>query len=188
MTRSAIGVVALAGLLLAAHPAEAQYGRVSFTGQGTVHIGVASGNDDRGSTLSLGGSIAVLEDSNWGAELDFGFADDDNGRTGGLDVQSYMLNVMGMWPTGQVRPYLTAGAGALRARTCVEACSGTQAWTDWGLSAGGGVQFALHDMFALRGDIRYFTTLDDHPDPSRPDGFGFWRFSIGATYLWRFSD
>jgi opacity protein-like surface antigen len=188
MTRFAIGVVALVALFLAPHPAAAQWDRGSFTGQATGHIGVASGNDDRGSTLSLGGSVAVIEETGWGAEVDFGFADDDNGRTGGLDVQSYMLNAIGMWPKGRLRPYVTAGGGALRARTCVEACSGTQGWTDWGLSAGGGVQFALHEMFALRGDVRYFTTLADHPDPSRPDGFSYWRFAIGATYLWRFYD
>ena len=188
MTRFAIGSVALMALLLAARPAAAQWGRGSFTGQATGHVGVASGNGDRGSTLSLGGAVSVLEQAGWGAELDFGVAADDDGRTGGLDVQSYMVNAMGMWPKGRLRPYATAGAGALRARTCVEACGATEAWTDWGLSAGGGVQFALQEQFALRGDVRYFTTVSDHPDRSRPDGFSFWRLSIGATYLWRFTD
>jgi opacity protein-like surface antigen len=188
MTRFAIGSVALAALLLSAHPAAAQSGRDSFTGQATGHIGVASGNGDRGSTLSLGASMAVLEDSGLGAEFDVGFANDDNGRTGGLDVQSYMMNLLAMWPDGSLRPYLTVGAGVLHARTCVEACSGTQAWTDWGWSAGAGVQYQLRDQFALRGDARYLTTLADHPDPSRPDGFSYWRFSAGATYFWRFVD
>ena len=184
MTRFGMAALLAAGVLLAPRPAAAQLSLAPFTGLATGHIGAASGNDGRGSTLSLGGSVAVIEDSGWGAEFDFGYADDDNGRSGGLDAQSYMLNLIGMWPTGRLRPFVTAGAGGIRARSCVQACTGTTAWTDWGLTGGGGLQYQLNGLAALRGDVRYFTAPGDHPDPNRPDGFSFWRISVGATFVW----
>lgn len=184
MRRGWMGVVCLLGWLCAPAPAAAQPGLDAISGQATGHIGVASGTDGRGSTLSLGASVAVVDTSGWGAEVDFGYADDDNGRSGGLDVQSYMVNVIGMWPKGRVRPYIVGGGGVLRARTCTPGCAGTLAWTDWGLSAGGGVQYLLNAATAFRGDVRYLTAPGDHPDPARNDGFGFWRVSVGATFLW----
>ncbi len=188
MTRAACAALALAGLLLAAGPVEAQMSLAPLGGQATAHIGVASGDDGRGNTLSVGGSLAILEKSGWGVEVDFGYADDDNGRTGGLDVQSYMLNVMGMWPNGRLRPFVVAGAGGLRGRTCAFGCAEVRAWSDWGASAGGGVQYVLRESFAVRGDVRYLTTLADHPDPSRPRHFNFWRVAVGGTYLWNLVD
>lgn len=183
MMRPGLGAVCLLGWLMVAAPAAAQ-GMAPFSGQATGHVGVATGTDGRGSTLSLGASVAMISVGGWGAEVDVGFADDDNGRSGGLDVQSYMLNVIGMWPTGSLRPFVVAGGGVLRARTCTPACANTLAWTDWGLSGGAGVLYQLNASAALRGDVRYFTAPGDHPDPLRPDRFSFWRVSFGATFLW----
>jgi opacity protein-like surface antigen len=176
------------GVLLTAHPASAQWGREPIRGEATGHIGVASGNDGRGSTLSVGGSVAVIEKTGWGAEFDAGFANDDDGRTGGLDVQSYMVNVIGMLPRGKVRPFVTAGAGGLRLHQCISGCAETLAWTDWGFTGGGGVQVRFHPLAAIRADVRYFTALADHPDPDRPENFSFWRFSVGATFIWHIVD
>lgn len=184
MRRAAAGLAGLIVVLAAGVPAAAQTGMPPFSGQVTGHIGVAAGTDDRGSTLSLGASVAMIDEGGWGAEFDFGYADDDNGRTGGIDVQSYVLNLVGMWPKGRIRPFVVVGGGALRARTCTAGCADTIAWTDWALSGGAGVQYRLNGMAALRGDVRYFTAPGDHPDPARPDGFGFWRVAVGATFLW----
>ena len=110
-------------------------------------------------------------------------APDDRGRTGGLDVQSYVLNVIGMWPKGRVRPFAVGGGGAIRARSCVNACASTEAWTDWALSGGGGVQYLLNEMFGLRGEARYFAMTGRHRDPTR-EGIRFWRVAIGGTFQW----
>ena len=92
-------IVATAVLLLATtRPAAAQISLGPIVGAATAHIGSAIGTDDRGSTLSVGGSVAAVESTGWGAEFDAGFANNDDGRTGGLDAQSYMLNVIGVWP------------------------------------------------------------------------------------------
>jgi hypothetical protein len=167
----------------AAGPAAAQIGLGPVNGIFTAHVGSAIGRDGTGSTLSAGGSVAVIEQSGWGAEFDAGFASDDRGRTGGLDVQSYVLNVIGMWPRGRVRPFAVGGGGAIRARSCVNACAATEAWTDWALSGGGGVQYLLNEVFGLRGEARYFSMTGRHPDPSR-ESIRFWRIAVGGTFQW----
>ena len=163
-------------------PANAQISLGPISGALTGHIGTASCEHGAGTTLSLGGSVAVVEQSGWGAEFDAGYANDDGGRTGGLNVQTYILNLIGVWPKGQLRPFGTIGGGALWARTCTQACAGTISWSDWAFSAGGGLQYVRNEVFGLRGDVRYFTNIGD---PSRAaDGVGFWRVSVGATLLW----
>jgi opacity protein-like surface antigen len=187
MRRFGGGLLGILWLLVAPASAAAQTSLAPVTGQVTGHVGISQGRDDRGTALSLGASVAAIEKSGWGAELDFGYADNADGDRGGLDVQSYMVNVVGMWPQGRIRPFVVAGVGALHVRACATACAAPPAWTDWGLNGGGGVQYVLDNALALRGDVRYFTALGDHPDPQRPDGFSFWRVSVGATYSWDIS-
>jgi hypothetical protein len=170
---------ATAVLLLAApRSASAQISLGPIVGAATVHVGTAIGTDDRGSTFSVGGSVAVVESTGWGAEFDVGFANDDDGRSGGLDVQSYMINATGVWPKGSLRPFGTFGVGVLHAHTCESGCASTSEWTDWGLSGGGGVLYFFNETFGLRGDARYFSTVD------RNNNLGFWRIAFGGTFLW----
>jgi len=178
MMRLVTILAAAVAVLAVTRPAAAQISLGPIVGAATAHVGVAAGSDGRGSTASVGGSVAVVEATGWGAEVDAGFANDDNGRTGGLDVQSYMLSVIGVWPKGKLRPFGAFGAGVLRAHTCADGCATTTGWTDWGLSGGGGVFYFFNEVFGLRGDARYFSTVD------RPNGVGFWRIAFGATFVW----
>jgi len=174
-----------AGLLLGAPSrAVAQMSLGPISGVLTGHIGTATGGDGAGTTLSAGASVAVVEESGWGVELDAGFANDDSGRTGGLSMQSYILNVLAVWPRGQLRPFVAAGAGALRATRCTTACPNTTTWTDFALSAGGGLQYLFNETWGLRGEVRYISTVSDHPDPPRSSGIGLWRVAVGGTFLW----
>ena len=101
---------------------------------------------------------------------------------GGLNAQTYVVNLIGFWPKGRLRPFGTIGGGALRVRTCTEACAGTLSWSDWAFSAGGGVQYLQNEVFGLRGDLRYITNIGD---PARaPQGVRIWRVTVGATMLW----
>jgi opacity protein-like surface antigen len=179
--RAALAAALVCG---AALPAAAQLGMGPIVGAATAHIGTASGSDGRGTTLSAGGSVAVVESTGWGVEFDAGFASDDQGRSGGLDIQSYVLNLIVVRPKGRLRPFGTLGAGALRASLCDAACPDTTTWTDVALSAGGGVVYLLSETWGLRGDVRYFSTISDHPDPPRSAGVQFWRVAAGATFLW----
>jgi hypothetical protein len=183
MMRIATTALLAAGLLLTAtRPAAAQISLGPITGALTGHIGTATGGNDAGTTLSLGGSVAVVEQTGWGAEFDLGFADDDDGRTGGLDVQTYVMNLIGVWPKGRLRPYGTIGGGGLRATSCTTGCAGTIAWSDWAFSAGGGVLYLSSEVFGIRGDLRYIANIGD---PARaPQGVRVWRATVGATLLW----
>ena len=89
-----------------------------------------------------------------------------------------MMSVIGVRPKGRLRPFGTFGAGVIHAHTCENGCANTTAWTDWGLSGGGGAFYFFNETFGLRGDARYFSTA------GRENGVGFWRITIGATFLW----
>ena len=58
--------------------------------------------------------------------------------------------------------------------------------TDWGFNVGGGAMFFFTDKFGLRGDLRYFRSLEDvEPVDDLNIGladFRFWRGSIGVTF------
>ena len=181
--RTSVWLLAAAALLLAPAAARAQMTMGAFSAQATAHLGAALGNGDAGNALSVGGSVAVLEQSGWGAEFDFGYADSGNDPGDGLDAQSYMVNVIGAWPKGRLRPFGVAGAGAIRARTCVAGCTASQTWTDFGFTGGGGLQYPFNDVFGVRGEARYFTALGDHPDPLR-QSLSYWRIAVGVSYLW----
>ena len=94
-----------------------------------------------------------------------------------------MANLIGSWPKGRLRPFGVVGAGAIRARTCVNGCGSTESSTDWGVNGGGGVQFLFSDALGVRADARYFTALGDRPD-AVGQRLGYWRIAAGVTYLW----
>ena len=127
--------------------------------------------------------MAVLEQSGWGAELDFGYADSGDESGEGLDAQSYMVNVIGVWPKGKLRPFGVAGAGGFARAPAWPAAPASAKWTDFGFTGGGGVQYLFSDLFGVRADARYFTALGDHPDPVRQN-LSYWRIAVGATFLW----
>jgi hypothetical protein len=58
--------------------------------------------------------------------------------------------------------------------------------TDWGFNVGAGAFFFFTDGFGLRGDLRYFRSLEDNePDDELDVAFGdfrFWRATFGATF------
>jgi opacity protein-like surface antigen len=181
--RTRVCVLMAVAVLLTPAAARAQMTMGAFRGLATGHLGAALGNDDAGNALSVGASVAVLEEGGWGAEFDFGYADSGDAADGALEAQSYMLNVIGVLPRGRLRPFGVAGAGVIHAQTCVAACPASTAWTDFGFSGGGGLQYIVSDAFGVRADARYFTALGDHPDPARQN-LSYWRIAVGATFLW----
>ena len=181
--RTSVCVLMTVALLLTPGAARAQMTMGAFRGLATAHIGTSIGNDDAGEALSVGGSVAVLEEGGWGAEFDFGYADSGDEPGEGLDAQSYMLNAMFVRPKGRLRPFGVAGAGVIHAQTCDAVCLAPTTWTDFGFNGGGGAQFLFSDVFGLRGDVRYFTALGDHPAPV-PQNLSYWRITVGATFLW----
>ena len=57
--------------------------------------------------------------------------------------------------------------------------------TDFGFNAGAGIMGFFNDNVGIRGDIRFFRSLQD-VDPDGLDlelgGFKFWRGTVGVTF------
>jgi hypothetical protein len=182
MMRIVIG--ALVAIVVTAPDARAQMTMGSFRGYLTGHVGAITGGEASEERLAIGASVAVQEQTGWGAEIDFGHSSDVAVGAQFLDVTSYFVNASWVKPDGLIRPYGVAGAGVLQVNGCGTACTRASRTYDFGVSAGGGAFVLVHEVAALRADVRYFFSSADHPDLRRPDGLGFWRLSIGATFIW----
>jgi opacity protein-like surface antigen len=133
-----------------------------------------------------------------GFEIDFGYSPnffedttgDSNFEFGDNNVTTLMANVLVGGSGGHgVRPYASGGLGLIRSR--VSDATGffnDVATNDFGVNFGGGVQGNFSDNIGLRGDIRYFRSLQDNePDTAFDIGlsdFDFWRGTVGVTFRW----
>lgn len=180
---SRIGV-ALALLVLASSAADAQ--PTIFSGLLTGHLGVASSGDVRDSTMAPGASMAVVDESGLGVEIDLSHAGDfDAVQFADSAITTFMVNVVTHYPHERIRPFATAGAGIMRVRGAFPGQRAI-AQVDTGWSAGAGVLYMLNEAFGVRGDLRYFrqfgrqTTFALGGD----ERLNFIRTSIGVTYSW----
>ena len=176
----------MALVLLAARSAAAQPGG-AVDGVISGHIGVTSGGDAGSAGVTLAGSMAVIESSGWGAEIDLGhsrgFAGDPFEDS---EITTVMINAFGIWPRTRVRPFGTGGVGLIRVHAAPIGGGPSLSRTDWGFNGGAGVMYALNDAVGIRGDLRYFRYFQRHDDlPQSDDGyFDFWRTSVGVTWSW----
>ena len=173
-----------AGIVTNATTAHAQMSMGSFQGYLTGHIGAITGGDLSEENLAGGASVAVHEATGWGAEFDFGISQDAAAGRQVLDVNSYMFNGAWVKPAGVFRPFGLVGAGILQINGCDAPCAQAARTYDLAFSAGGGTFVALHDVAALRADVRYIFSGADHPELNRPNNFAFWRATIGVTFMW----
>ena len=178
-------IVAIAVACVAASAIEARAQAIgSFKGFLTGHVGAISGGDISSARATLGASVAVHDDTGWGAEIDFGRTADASAGRQILDVTSYMVNAIWIRPAGQIRPFGIGGVGVLQVNGCDSPCNVPARTYDFGANIGGGAFLMLSDVAGLRADARYVFSSADHPDLHRPDNFNYWRISIGATFSW----
>jgi hypothetical protein len=179
------GLAALALIALTATDGFAQNLRMgSLLGLFTAQIGTATGGELSDARMTPGFAVSVQEHDGWGAELDFGRASDARSNLQILDLTTYMFNASWVKPGGSLRPFGSAGAGVMQVNGCDSPCNRAATTYDLGFNFGGGVLAVFNDIVGVRGDVRYFVASADHPDLRRPDTFGFWRISIGATLMW----
>jgi hypothetical protein len=76
----------------------------------TGFAGAMAGGDLPRTSLALGAAVTVNEESGWGADMDFSFADDDSTQQA-LDVTAFMVNANWTKPHGFWRPYVSGGLG-----------------------------------------------------------------------------
>ena len=185
MRRIAITLVAAAAwLVITPADAQAQMTMGAFKGYLTGHVGGIAGDALTNEDLVLGASLSVQEERGWGAEIDFGHSSDTDAGRQVLDVSSYLVNAAWIKPRGFVRPFAIAGAGVLQVNGCEFPCTVSARTYDFAMNVGGGAFLAFNDYVALRADTRYIFSNADHPDLHRPDNFSYWRFTIGATFMW----
>jgi Outer membrane protein beta-barrel domain len=169
--------------LVAFSSANASAQGTSYHSFATGFAGAMAGGDLPRTSLALGAAVTVNEESGWGADMDFSFADDDSTQRA-LDVTAFMVNANWTKPHGFWRPYFSGGVGALRLHGCITACPEVSTTTDLGVNAGGGTFITINDVLFVRAEGKYLWAPGQHSDSSRPDNYGFWRASIGFTFMW----
>lgn len=186
---AAVGRLRIAALAIVVMAASAPAGaQTPYRGLLTAHLGVAAGGDQRGSRVSSGAALAVLEERGLGAEVDFGFSGNlDDARFDRGHLRAVMVNVLGVLPLDlPIRPYVTGGVGLLHVHAAVRPDEPGTSRLDVGFNAGVGGLYEVNEFVSLRGDLRYFRHLDRHEDlVTIAEGFlDYWRTSVGVAFTW----
>jgi opacity protein-like surface antigen len=184
-----LGGAALITALLVATPSTA-----SADWMFTPFVGVASGGVTADTTTNFGAGLTWMGAGAIGFDVDFGYTPDFFGDSGDdfgdNNVTTLMLNaVVGIPVGGQtgagIRPYGVGGIGLLR-----EQIDGAGDLFDvdensWGFNLGGGVLAYFTDNVGVRGDVRYFRSLNRGDDDELDFDLGeldFWRVTGGVTF------
>ena len=164
----------------------------------TPYIGGNMGGDTIDTQANFGVSAAWMGAGAFGFEFDAGWAPDffDTGNDDAASLVSdsavgtYMFNVVVGVPVGGqegmgVRPYGSAGIGAIQTRVESDLGFVDSDETDFGWNVGGGVMGFFSDNVGLRGDVRYFgsaqNNLEDGPLTEDIERFRFWRLTGGVV-------
>ena len=150
--------------------------------------------------VDFGASLAWMGGGIVGFEVDFGYTPnffeategDANFGFGDSNLTTLMANVTVGIPVGGqsgigIRPYASGGVGIIRSNLGdAEDLFNIEPATDLGFNVGAGVTGFFTDNIGLRGDVRYFRSLqDDEPDDEFDVGlsdFKFWRGTVGVTF------
>jgi opacity protein-like surface antigen len=149
--------------------------------------------------VDMGASLGWMGAGIVGFELDFGWSPNffentsgtGNFEFGDSNVTTLMANLIVGAPIGGqrgpgLRPYATAGVGLLRSNISGGDFFDDLNTNDFGLNVGAGVHGFFSDNVGLRGDVRYFRSLQDNEPDDEFDlalsDFNFWRATIGLTF------
>jgi len=148
---------------------------------------------------NFGASLAWMGAGIFGFEADFGYSpnffQDTTGDTnfgyGDSNVTTLMGNVVLAAPIGGtsgkgIRPYASGGLGIIR--TTIDDADDffDVSSSDLGYNVGGGAHVFFADNIGLRGDVRYFRSLQDDEGGDGVDfslgSFNFWRGTLGVSF------
>jgi opacity protein-like surface antigen len=155
-------------------------------------------------SFTYGASLGYMGAGVFGFEFDFGYSpnffetivdgDDSFDLVNDSNVTTLMGNlVLGAPIGGQrgpgIRPYGVAGLGLIRSHVTGPDEFFDVDSNDWGFNLGGGIMAFFGDNIGIRGDVRYFRSLqNDDQDETLPDfslgTFDFWRAAGGVTFRW----
>ena len=195
----------LAALALAATPgrASADWLFTPFIGAnfgGKANFGDFNDFDDEFERrVNFGASLGWMGNGIVGAEVDFGWSPnffentvgDSNFAFGDSNVTTLMGNLIVGAPIGGqsgpgLRPYASGGVGLIRSRVDGGDFFDDLDTNDFGFNVGAGVHGFFSDNVGIRGDIRYFRSLQDNEPDDEFDlavsDFDFWRATVGVTF------
>jgi opacity protein-like surface antigen len=187
---SSLSAIVAGVVLLSAAPARADWLLTPFAG-------TTFGADSNKEKFTYGGSLAYMGANIIGFEMYFGYTpeffetnDDDIDFIDDSNVTTLMGNLVIGAPIGgsgaQVRPYVVGGFGLLRTSV-----TGTEEFfdlsnNDFGFDVGGGLYIFFNEHVGIRGDARYFRSLQDPEEDNEFDiavgNFDFWRATGGVTF------
>lgn len=171
----------------------------NFGGAATINESGTDFEDEFERRVNFGASLAWMGAGIAGFEVDFGYAPnffeetkgDTNFGFGESNVTTLMGNVVLGAPIGgtsgvSFRPYVVGGAGIIKTQLGGPDDLFDVSKNNFGFNVGGGVTGFFTDNVGIRGDLRYFRSLQDN----EPDGdvdialsdFKFWRGSVGVTF------
>lgn len=156
-------------------------------------------DDEAERRISFGGALGWMGNGVIGFEADFGWTPNFFENTAGSgdfdfgdsNVTTLMGNLVVGAPFGGqtgpgIRPYASGGIGLLRTQVDGGDFFDDLSRNDLGVNVGGGVHGFFSDNIGIRGDIRYFRSLqDDEADDEFDLGladFDFWRATVGVTF------
>jgi opacity protein-like surface antigen len=194
----------LAGFALAATPtrASADWLFTPFLGAnfgGNASFGQFDDFDDEVERrVNFGASLGWMGNGIVGFEADFGWAPNFFENTigpgdfefGDSNVTTLMGNLLIGAPIGGqsgpgIRPYGSAGIGLIRSHVDGGNFFDDLNTNDFGFNIGAGLHGFFNDNVGIRGDIRYFRSLQDNEADNELDlglsDFDFWRATVGLT-------
>jgi opacity protein-like surface antigen len=172
-------------------PASAQTTLTGFAGS-TFGGEVTDNRYVYGGVLGFGG--------NGGLDIDFGYApnffgDDDpfGDFDGELNITTLMFNLrIGGGKHAGISPFVSGGAGLMRASVSSPGDLFDElSRNDFALNVGFGLNGFFNDHVGLRGDVRYFRSLEGEDDADGPiidprdfdlADFDFWRATVGLSF------
>jgi len=143
--------------------------------------------------LAYGATLGWMGAGIIGFEADFSYAPNffraDNNSdkfnlVGDGNVTSLMGNLVVGAPLGPVRPYASGGIGLLKSKVDNASQFLDASRNDLGYDLGGGLMFLAGNV-GLRGDLRYFRSLQSNDNNSVDFSLGnfkFWRGTVGVTF------
>jgi hypothetical protein len=164
----------------------------TFGGSATVNGTAGDFKDEFERKLNYGFSLA--SGGPIGFEIDLGYSPNFFGVSGDStrinvvgegNVTTLMGNLLVGASGGSVRPYASGGIGIIRSKISDPGSffDGVSS-SDLGMDAGAGLVF-LSGGIGVRGDLRYFRSLQNS-DPNGVDlslgDFRFWRGTVGVTF------
>lgn len=175
-----------AGVLVGVSPARAE--AQTFL---TPFAGVTFEGDAPANKLTYGAGLTFMGDAA-GFELDFGYTPDffnqeaDVALIADSNVTTVMASLVVGPGDGPVRPYGVAGVGLIRSRIGATDLFDGVTTNDFGVNAGVGVMGTVGPHVWLRGDVRYFRSLQDPSNDNDLDvtlgRFDFWRGTVGVSF------